>query len=111
MAKKTDKFGFSTHSLERGLERLFEYEAPYSETQMSMIEEFIIRNMEWNVFNERWTLPDFNAQLIVVDGSVVTLTVSERSINRHKKVSEYQKANSKKCSRMNRKRNDKNRYK
>ncbi len=111
MAERSDVFGFSTHSLERGLERLMKYEAPYSEEQMELMRKFVLNTMEWNPFIERWVLPDYNAEVVVVDGSVVTIIIREKKEIERRPVTEFQSTMNKKCMRLGRTRNGKNKYK
>ena len=111
MVVKTDGFGFSTHSLERGLERLLQLEAPYSEEQLNNMEELIRKNMTWSRFSSAWVLEDFNAELIIKEDSVVTIILRKDNPKLHRPVSEYQKTYPKKHLRMGRTRNQDNKYK
>jgi hypothetical protein len=107
MAQMEDKFQFTAHSLERGLERLFKYEPPYSGEDMFKMKQFILNNMIWHIYKEKWVLEDFDAELVINDGSVVTLIIKNPFVINDKKISEYQKRYSKKCMRLGKVRNQK----
>ena len=100
MAEKSDRFGFTAHSLERGLERIFQYEAPYSVEDMFKIKAFIVATMTWHGIKERWVLEDFKAELVVTDGAVVTIIINKDRIVCDKPVTEIQKSHPKKFRRL-----------
>jgi len=107
MAKESDKIGFTTHSLERALERLFKYEAPYSEEDLLKVKDFIIKTMTWHSIRECWVLDDFKAELVVKGDSVVTLVIRGHEDVYDKPVTERQKKYSKKLKRQSSYRNAK----
>jgi len=112
MNSETDKFGYSTHALERGLERLMKIQPPYSKDQFRMIRKFMQKAKIWNPFKGRWVIEEHDAELVIENGTVVTVVTSEnkkRSV--YKPVSYFEKKFSKKCKQMGNARNNKNRYK
>lgn len=111
MNKSKVELGYSTHALERGLERIMGLEPPYSSKQRTTIREFLDKSIVWNPFNNKWVLEDYGAELVIKDGSVVTLIIKEVYEHEHKPISEYQKTMSKKAKRLNKTRNSKSKYK
>ncbi len=106
-----NKIGFSTHSLCRALERIFQYEAPYTDEQLGRAKVFVKKNMTWNLFRERWVVEEFNAELVVVDGSVVTIIIPREKPSLNKPLTAYQKTYSKKYKQLRSARNNKSKYK
>ena len=100
MAEKSDKFNFTAHSLERGLERIFQYEAPYSTEDMFRVKAFIVATMAWHPIKERWVLEDFKAELVIKNGKVVTIIINEDRNVYDKPVTELQKTNHKVYKRL-----------
>ena len=66
--------------------------------------------MTWNPFRERWVIEEFNAELVVVDGSVVTIIIPREKPSLTKPLTEYQKTNTKKYKQIRNARNSKSKY-
>ncbi len=97
---KEDWFGYSVHSLERAIERLIGLDPPYSGKQLKNIKLFLERNIEWHPFKARWVIPDYKAELIIKDNSVVTVIVREQNTSaQNKPVTKHEKLFSKKKGR------------
>jgi|SaaInlStandDraft_4_1057021.scaffolds.fasta_scaffold02531_14 hypothetical protein len=111
MVTLNSRFGYSTHALERGLERVFEFEPPYSTEQLDHMREYLKKFVTWNQFTSKFVLDEYNIELVIVGNSVVTLIVVEDKGIPYKKVGEFMKANPKKTLRMGKTRNGKSRYK
>ena len=96
-----DWFGYSTHSLERAIERIIGLDPPYSNEQLDNIKIFLQRNIEWHPFKMRWVIPDYNAELIIKNHSVVTVIIKEQNTSaQDKPITEYQKKYSKRYGRL-----------
>ena len=67
------------HCLDRGLERILEYEAPYTNKQRRMMEKYIRGRFTWNSIREVWVLPDYDAELVIESNKVVTLKVTDNN--------------------------------
>ena len=106
-----ESIGFSTHSLERGLERIMELEPPYSRKQKKMMAEFLKKNMTWHPIREIWVIEDYDAELVVDDDTVITLIIRKKSKTKYQKISVFQQTMGKKALRLDKKRNGKNKYK
>lgn len=111
MVTSKTSYWFSTHALERGLERIFEYEAPYSVEQIDKMREFLTKNVVWNQFTNSFVLDDYNIELVIINHAVVTLIVVESDNRHYKPVGEFLKTKNKTAIRLGRTRNGKNRYK
>ena len=97
MTRKPKQSEFTEHSLARGLERIMNIEAPYTQKQYDDIRDFMIKSIEWNPFTEKWVLQDFGVELTLLeDGTVVTTApITEPIKVTHKPLTEYQKAHTK----------------
>lgn len=103
-----EKLIFTTHALERGLERLFHYKKPYSKEQLKMIKEYLSKAMRFNELRGVWTIPDFNVDVVVVENKVVTvLSETFDESKQYKPLTEYQKKNHKRYLRSIKARNRK----
>ena len=115
MRNKEDRFSFTAHSLERALERMLEIDKPYTQQQYNNIKELILKNMEWNSFDCKWILPDYDLELVMEADMVVTIapstTVASESYYGSKPISQFKKTQPKLCLKLGRMRNAKNREK
>ena len=115
MREKEDRFSFTAHALERALERMLQIEKPYSVKQYNNVKELVLKNMEWNSFNCKWVLLDYGLELVIEDDKVVTIAPASDSVSESyygaQPIGEFKKAYTKKCLRLGRKRNAKNREK
>ena len=65
--------GFSTHALERTLERALEIAAPYKVEQLAQAERWLRHSITWHPLQERWVLDGFDLFLVVEGTTVVTV--------------------------------------
>ena len=111
MKAKEERFSFSLHSLERGLERMLGIEPPYHQKQYTNIKILIVKNMQWHELQCRWVLYDFGLELVVKNNKVVSIVPCYKAVSGIKPVSEYMKKFSKRrkhqCNRRNVKSNKK----
>ena len=107
MIEEHEKFGFTDHALERGLERILNYEAPYTRKQMNNMKVLIVKSMQWHPFSKKWVLPDYEAELVIENGSVVTIILDSSKYRYHKPVSVFQQTHHKKFIKMGKMRNKK----
>jgi len=115
MRTKEDRFHFTEHSLQRGLERMLDKHKPYTQKDYNNIKILVTKSMVWNGFDCKWTLPDYDLELVIEGSNVVTISPSIDAICEtyygSKPLTEYQKVYTKKCFRLGRMRNAKNRDK
>ncbi len=99
---KEDKFQFSAHALERGLERMFNIPPPYTSIQIKNIEILIRKTMEWNELSCKWVLDDYKLDLIIRDKKYcVTIKPYSSGPCGSSKVSHYIKESNKLGKRKN----------
>jgi len=115
MRQKEDRFRFTAHALERALERMLELEKPYSVKQYNNVKELVLKNIEWNSFDCKWVLPDYGLELVIESDNVVTIAPASDVVSETyygaQPISKFKKIFTKKCLRLGRKRNAKNREK
>ena len=110
MLTKDYHFSFTAHALERGLERIFNIDAPYSAKQLNKVKEFIVLNMEWNAISCKWVLDDYELELIIRNHTCITI-VPYDNMGGVKPVSDYMKKYSKKRKHQGNYRNSKSKDK
>ena len=114
MKTKEDRFTFSKHSLQRGLQRCFLALEPYVQKQYDGIKEHIIKHMTWNSFNCEWELIDYNLRLVIVGNVVVTISSRGGKTNPKlhgiKPITQHQKDHPKKTIKLRSGRNAKSKY-
>ena len=106
MNKKEDRFTFSAHALERGLERMLGKEAPYEKIDYHRIKALVVKEMEWNEYGCIWQMTDYKLELIIKNGECVTIAPTANKVadtySGTKPISEYKKQFSKKCMKSGR---------
>jgi len=103
MNKKDDRFSFSEHSLQRGLERMLDIKAPYTQEQYHQVKKLITLNMEWSELECVWVLEGWNLVLVIKNDKCVTIAPKSIGYKHSKPVSLLQKSNHKLYMKLGRK--------
>ena len=115
MKTKEDRFTFTAHALERGLERMLEIHKPHTQKQFDNIKLLILKSMQWNDLDCKWVLPDYGLELVMRDDKCVTLSPkdgkSSDEFHGLKPITDFQKRYNKKYMKLGRSRNRNNKDK
>ena len=103
---KEDRFSFTAHALERGLERMLEIEAPYTKEQYFNIKKLITLNMIWSELESQWVLEDWDLLLVIKNEKCVSIVPRAAGYEYNKPVTELQKNNHKLYKKLGRKKDD-----
>ena len=94
MRNKEDRFTFTHHSLERGLQRILGIAEPYTQEDYNKIKVLILRTMNWNIFSGEWELRDYGLHFVIRNDKVITIEPLEskhQDITKMKPISQYHK--------------------